>query len=308
MKKQSLHSKIINSYLFLTDRKSKYQERWFYSNPETIEPTKRVFNNCSVKIRRHNDRNTWLISPKNGKHKHQILFLHGGGFAKNFQWYHWRFMEHLANQLQATVIAPDFPLIPQADRDTMHTHILDVYEWISSEFDIASVTVIGDSSGATLALNTAPLLKSRSLSQPKEFILLSPWLDLTLSNPQIDVSNNTDPLLEKEVLIKLGHKYAEPLAPNEPGISPIYSDLRRIAPITMFIGTRDILLADCRKLKGMMASQPVVFTYREFEGMFHNWMFFNFKEGKNALKLILDHIKYEPSEFELAMQENSIGW
>ncbi len=308
MKNQSIHSRLINFYLLLTDRKSKYQERWFYSNPKKIMPRIKSETLCKVKSQKIEDRNVWIFEPNEGNIEHSIFFLHGGGFAKNFQPFHWRFIERMTTELNARIIAPDYPLLPDASYKQTHQFIVKCYHFIHSQYELSEYIVIGDSSGATLALNTSHLIKQAGLSQPKEFILLSPWLDLSLSNPQIDTVNSTDPILDIEVLQKLGKKFADDLEPNHQRVSPIYQDLRRIAPITVFIGTRDIMLADCRKLKILSAAQPTVFNYREFEGMFHNWMYFDFPEGKMAREMIFDHIRHEPTEFEITMQENEFGW
>ncbi len=308
MKKQSFQSRLINAYLIASDRKSKYQERWFYSNPEISQPPKEILKDSIVSNQTIQSRNLWVIEPKEVEVEKTILFLHGGGFAKNFQKYHWKFVQRLSRELKARIYAPDYPLIPESNYKEVHSFVLEVYSHINSIESIDQLYVIGDSCGATIALNTSHRLKEIGVGQPKEFILLSPWLDLSLTNPQIDIVNDTDPVLDIEVLQKLGNQFAAELDTNDPMVSPIYADLRRVAPITILIGTRDIMLADCKKFKGLLASQPVVFTYREFEGMFHTWMYFDFPEGKAAFEMIANQIKHEPSDFEVAMQESEFGW
>lgn len=308
MKKQSIHSRLINAYLLITDRKSKYQERWFYSNPKNIGPSYKSYTSCTINFEIIDGRKLWIFEPKESNVERTIFFLHGGAFAKNFQSFHWRFIQRMCEKLNARVLAADYPLIPESTYKQTHHFILKCYHFMDSTYDLSELVVIGDSCGATLALNSAHLLNEAGLSQPKEFILLSPWLDLSLANPQIGIINSSDPILDKEVLQNLGHHFADDLDPNDTLISPIYQDLRRIAPITVFIGTRDIMLADCRKLKNLSASLPTVFTYREFEGMFHHWMYFDFPEGRMARKMIFDQIKLKPSEFELAMQKSEFGW
>ena len=308
LKTQSLISRLITFYLLLTDRKSKYQLRWFYKNSKNIKPPKRYFKQCIVSTKEVNNHKIWIIEPKDSSFDRSILFLHGGGFAKNFQKYHWRFIEQLSLAVNAKIIAPDYPLLPSSTYKLTHQFILDCYQYLNSVLNIKQLTVIGDSAGATIALNTAQYLKSNGLDQPKEFILLSPWLDLTLANPQIDTVNGVDPILDLQVLQKLGHAFSDDLSSNNALVSPIYNDLRRIAPITVYIGSNDIMLADCRKLKNLSASLPTVFNYREFKGMFHNWMYFNFPEGKHARTMIYDQIKNKPSDIELVMQENNFGW
>lgn len=210
--------------------------------------------------------------------------------------------------VNAKIIAPDYPLLSSSTYKLTHQYILECYQYLNSILNIKQLTVIGDSAGATIALNTAQYLKSIGLNQPNEFILLSSWLDLSLANPQINTVNGIDPILDQQVLQKLGHAFTGDLSSNNAMFSPIYSDLRRIAPITIYIGTNDIMLADCRKLKNLSASLPTVFNYREFKGIFYNWMYFNFPEGKHARTMIYDQIKNEPSNFELVLQEKNFGW
>ena len=80
---------------------------------------------------------------------------------------------------------PDYPLLSSSTYKLTHQYILKCYQYLNSILNIKQLTVIGDSAGATIALNTAQFLKSIGLNQPKECILLSPWLDLSLANPQI---------------------------------------------------------------------------------------------------------------------------
>lgn len=308
MKKRSLQSRFITGYFRLIDQKSKYQERWFYKNPDHVAPPKSIVATCSVSSIKVEQRNVWIIKPKESQSENNILYIHGGCFAKNFQSHHWRFIERLAIRANATVYAPDYPLIPDHNFESIHNYLIKAYEQVLNLSPNSELTIIGDSSGATLALNLGNALKSNGLQQPKEYILLSPWLDLSLSNPLINMVNEDDPLIDVETFIQLGKIFAGNLSINDARISPIYADLRRLAPITIFVGTKEIMLADCRKLRCLMSSQPVVFNYREFNGMFHNWMFFDFLEGKKALGMIIDQIIYKPSELEQSIQEHEISW
>ena len=74
-------------------------------------------------------------------------------------------------------------------------------------------------------------------------------------------------------------------------MSPVYGSLKNLAPITLFIGTRDILYPDCRKLWNNAAAEGVKINFREYEGMVHNWMLGPMPEAKRAIKEIIDTIK-----------------
>ena len=74
-------------------------------------------------------------------------------------------------------------------------------------------------------------------------------------------------------------------------MSPVYGSLKDLAPISLFIGTRDILYPDCRKLRDQAAAEGVAINYREYEGMVHNWMLGPMPEAKQAIKEIVSAIQ-----------------
>ena len=47
------------------------------------------------------------------------------------------------------------------------------------------MTLMGDSSGGGISLALAQRLREDGYDQPGHVVLLSPWLDATLSNPEI---------------------------------------------------------------------------------------------------------------------------
>src|SRR3712207_7656426 len=49
----------------------------------------------------------------------------------------------------------------------------------------STVTLAGDSAGGGLALGLAQTLRDQGLPQPRRLLLVSPWLDLTLGNPDL---------------------------------------------------------------------------------------------------------------------------
>ncbi len=307
MKTKSFISRLVTGYMLLTDRKSKHSKKWFLSNKAPVKPYSYV-RNAIISEEVFCKRSLWHITPERAKSEATILFLHGGAFAKGFQPMHWRFVHKLVANLNAKVYAPDYPLLPTSTYAETQEYILKLFQKISGEVALQNVYVIADTSGATVALNALQQFKDNALEQPKEIILLSPWLDLTLSNPQIDDLALSDPIHDLSVLKELATLYANDLPGNDVAISPIYADTRRLAPITVFIGTQDLFLADCRKLKVLSESKPVVFNYREYSGMYNNWMYYDLPESKQALDHLIHHIKSMPSEFERAMQENTIAW
>ncbi len=307
MRSKSIQSRLVKSYFYLTERKSKHRKEWFLKNNQSVEPYSGV-NHQIVLQESFDNRSLWRIRPTNIKPERTLMFIHGGAFAKNFQPIHWKFVNRLVENLNAEVIAPDYPLLPSSTYAGTQQYFLDLFRKLASEINIEEMYIIADTSGAIIALNAVQQFRNIGIPQPKELLMLSPWLDLSLSNPNIDSLVESDPIHDRDVLKNLAADYAHDLPINDPAVSPIYADTRRIAPITVFVGTHDILLADCRKLKTLSESKPVIFNYREFDGMFNNWMYYDIPESRNAREQLFFHIIGEPSEFEKAMQENTISW
>jgi acetyl esterase/lipase len=305
---QSLRSKLLFSYFNLTDYKYKYSLNWFLKDTPSARPESVLNQNYTINSQTLNQREVWRIQPAHKEVRHSIIFVHGGGFAKGFMWYHWKFIARLVDALDAEVIAPDYPLLPQSNAEQTASWMDAFFDELSDAQNISESTILADSAGAAIALSAGSRLRIAKKVQPKEYVLMSPWLDVSFSNPLIDSVNLPDPVQNQEVLQELGKRYAGSLELTDPQVSPIYVDTRRLAPISVYVGTRDILLADSRKLKVMSESKPVVFQYREFKGMVHNWMYMPLPEAKQAVEMIINNIKFQPSEFEISLQEQAFSW
>jgi acetyl esterase/lipase len=153
-----------------------------------------------------------------------------------------------------------------------------------------NVTLMGDSSGGGICLALAQRLREENLPQPRRIVLLAPWLDASLSNPEIAALDNIDPFLDEDGLKYAGSVYARDVDPKDYLVSPLYGSLRGLARVTLFIGTCDILFPDCRKLRDLAAAEGVQIDYREYDDMLHDWMLICLPESKHVLREIVDQL------------------
>ena len=168
--------------------------------------------------------------------------------------------------------------------------MLPLYNELAADVGSANITIMGDSSGGGISLALAQRLREDGHDQPGHVILLSPWLDATLSNPEIVEFDKIDPFLGVEGLKYGGEVYARGVDPKSYLVSPVYGSLKDLAPVTLFIGTRDILYPDCRKLRDKAADEGVPLDYREYDAMVHDWMLGPLPEAKHAVAEIVDTI------------------
>lgn len=100
-----------------------------------------------------------------------------------------------------------------------------------------------------------------------------------------------DPFLGIPGLRKAGIAYSGNTDADNFMLSPINGPLDKLGDISVFIGSRDILVADTRKLNHLMLAKGIAISYREYEDMVHVWMLLNFPESRRACVEIINLIK-----------------
>ena len=150
--------------------------------------------------------------------------------------------------------------------------------------------LFGDSAGGGLALSLAQQLRDQNvLHRPQKIVLASPWLDLTLSNPDIEKIQGNDVLLERELLAKAAKNYAGDFSLKDPRVSPLYGNLDDLKEIFTVVGTDDILFPDVLRLeKRIEKTEGTKLHLEVVEGMMHDFLVYPLKESKSYLKQIGD--------------------
>jgi monoterpene epsilon-lactone hydrolase len=294
---ESMQSIVFNTLLRLTHKKGLLKRQFVKGNFNRFaspSPPARLYQSYHVDKYQVNGRNVFTISPRDGNIcKKHILYFHGGAFVTNFLAPHWRFFKKLITNSGCRITAPDYPLAPANTYKEVFAMTVDLYRKILLNNDADDLVLMGDSAGGGLALALAQRLRIDDLPQPKQIILLSPWLDITLSNPEIERLDPIDPFMGIEGLRMAGKAYAGNADPGHYLLSPINGRLEGLGKISIFVGTREILVADARKLKTLLALKSIDINYREYKGMIHAWMLLHFPESKKAKDEIADLINSE---------------
>lgn len=235
--------------------------------------------------------NVWTIEPTRDMSEKVVIYLHGGSYKYNFLTPHWYFITEIINQLKVRVIAPDYPLAPEYNVTHVFDMMLALYKQVIKDTDPQHISIIGDSAGGGMTLALGQYLLEKGLPQPEQLILLSPCVDVTMSNPDIIQLDDDDPLLNIDSIKQAGIEYAGPLETTNYLVSPLYGKLEGLAPISCYVGTNDLLVADCRKLNEKAVELGIDFTYHEYEGLFHVGMLYPTPEAGEIRKEIIDDLK-----------------
>jgi acetyl esterase/lipase len=224
------------------------------------------------------------LAPRSGEDPRSplVVYLHGGSYVLNATFPHWSFMASLVERTSCSVIAPDYPLAPEYCFADAYRMLIPLLREVRKEASGRKIILAGDSAGGGLALGCAMMLRDERLPSPDALLLLSPWLDVTLDNPDIAQIDPLDPFLNAVALRRAGLAWAGGANPRKPLVSPLYGNFSGLPPVHLFIGTKDILLADCRLMNERCRAAGTQISYYEFEWMVHVWMLLSFKEAKLA--------------------------
>lgn len=223
-----------------------------------------------------------------------ILYIHGGAYMEQPLLFHWLFLDKLAKESNARIIVPIYPQAPVHDYREAFQMMLELYLEIQREDK--DLILMGDSAGGGFSLGLSMELRRMALAQPARMILICPWVDATMSNPDIDKQEELDPMLSKYGLLKAAQMWAGPTELNDFKISPLYGDLTNLAPMTVFVGTHELFLPDIRLFRKKAEECGAPISYYEYPEMNHVFPMFPVPEAREALTIIIVAVRSIPKE------------
>jgi len=167
----------------------------------------------------------WTLQPQETLAKTCILYFHGGAYTSSFEIVHWVYFAKLIEKTHCDIVAPDYPLAPDYTASEVFAIVLPLYEQLVARYGASNIIIMGDSAGGGLGLALSQLLREKGLPQPAHTILLSPWLDVTLTNPEIAAIDPVDPVLNVAGLQEVGRAYAGNLGTHHYLASPLFGSL-----------------------------------------------------------------------------------
>jgi len=234
---------------------------------------KEVKETCQIETEQFMGRNIFIITPKDKeKSDLRILYFHGGSYVAEATKQHWEFIEQIVNDTGATVILPDYPLTPKYNYKDVFKMVVPFYKEVIDNIDSNDLIIMGDSAGAGLGLALEERVGEENLPMPAKTILISPWLDVRLTNPAIEEVEKNDKQLNKETLKLAGIAYAGDDGINSYLVNPIEGDLSKLKNVTILTGTYDILNPDAHLLKEKAEKIGIPIEIKEYEKANHIWI------------------------------------
>jgi monoterpene epsilon-lactone hydrolase len=229
------------------------------------------------------------VAPRGRRAERAAVYLHGGAYISEISPQHWALISQLADA-GVRVEVPSYGLAPQYTYRDAYPFLTAVYRQLLADVDASAVTLVGDSAGGGLALGFAQTLLGTDLPQPRRLVLISPWLDLTLSHPDLPAVELRDPWLSSVGLAEAARSWAGGDDPTDPRLSPGNGPLAGLAPVDVYVGTREICLPDVLRLQDRGVIEDVKLQVTVCEGAVHVYPLVPVPEGRTAAREIVASI------------------
>lgn len=248
-------------------------------------PIKEIRKQYNLQKQSYMGRDVFVIKPKDGtRNNMNILYLHGGSYVAEVSKEHWQFIADLVESTGSTIIVPDYPLTPKYNYKDVFNMMEPLYKEIINKVGKENLIMMGDSAGGGMALALAEKIGEENIKQPKHIILLSPWLDVSMSNPEISKFEKIDPVLDKEALKIAGIAYSGEDGKDSFLVNPINGPLEKLENVTIYVGTYEMFNPDIHKLVDKAKQVNININLIEKEKAVHIWMIEQYKDKSSNVQ------------------------
>jgi monoterpene epsilon-lactone hydrolase len=220
-----------------------------------------------------------------------VLYLHGGGFEHRKP----ELMNLLAHRIsQATarpVLAVHYRLAPAHPYPAALDDVIAVYRSLLHQGVPAErITILGESSGATLALSAILRLKESDTAIPATVIAHSAVTDLTLSSPSIDTNAAHDIGVDRALLTRLIGQYLGGAPADQAPQSPLHGALDSLPSLLLAVGSAEALLDDTLRFAQAASTAGTKVSVDVYEAMPHAFPVVTLFDDNPTGRTLLDRI------------------
>ncbi|KIW25996.1 uncharacterized protein PV07_09128 [Cladophialophora immunda] len=192
-----------------------------------------------------------------------VLYAHGGGYlageARMYRNYMTRWVQAASLQdIKLTFVSVEYPLTSEAPHPAQREAFVRAYRSLLNQgIPSSRILFMGDSAGGGLCLLGATEIFQSGLPQPAGIILLSPWMDLSLSSFE-----GGNALVETDFVVHLNSTvprlvklFLDTAAPTSPEVNPLCrqpEELEFLPPTLTFVGGAEFALQEAKDLDALL--------------------------------------------------------
>lgn len=202
----------------------------------------------------------WVSTPETDPSR-TIFFVHGGAFVSTGITEYMTYAQTVANFCNARVLVPAYSLAPEAVYPQQLDELLAVYD--AADLAPERTALMGDSCGGGMALALLCRLRDLGRELPACLAGLTPWLDGHQSGASSKNLQGVDPFVNGPWIRARFRDYAgipaggESSLLDDPGVSPLFAELKGLPPLYLGVGTIDTVRDDATRFVSRAAGEGV---------------------------------------------------
>ncbi len=178
-----------------------------------------------------------------------------------------RELAYLAKFAGLRAFGVDFHLAPEYRYPVAHDECYSVYQALMQQG--RQFVLVGESSGAVLALATMLRAKAAGLPQPLLCALISPAVDFGFEDARLWQFH--DAFAHPKFVVEMHKHYIAGNDTTLPDMGPVYADLGGIAPLVVLAGEHEILRGEVERLAEAAHRSHVPMDTIFWPDVWHSW-------------------------------------
>jgi epsilon-lactone hydrolase len=227
----------------------------------------------------------WSIVPRSPSGRGAV-YVHGGAYVGPVTSHHWRLVGLLAD----AGVRVELPLYGLAPRSTYRDALVllrQVHGELLEHVEEGGVAMVGDSAGGGLALaHTQAVLDDPSLPV-RRLVLIAPWLDGALADPETLAAERRDPWLSTDGLREAARAWSGGAGLDHPAVSPLRGPVSGLAPTVVLVGDRDLLRPDVLRWVAKARAAGVQVDLHDEPGAIHVYPLLPAPEGRRGAREVV---------------------
>ena len=223
--------------------------------------------------------------------KKKLFYIHGGSYVEEATYFQIKFAMEIAKKTNSTLVFPKYPLAPKSSCQTVYPLVEEIYmELLKTE---SQINFLGDSAGGGFILSFSMYLRNKKIKLPENIIMLSPWLDVSMSNPKLYDDAKVDYMCGVDGSRYDGVLWADGLDLDSFMVSPIYGDFDNLSKMTIIVGENEIFKSECVDFSEKLNKKNILHNFIMYKEQGHVFGVYPTKEGRMVINDISKIINNE---------------
>lgn len=221
-----------------------------------------------------------------------VLYVPGGSFIAERSPRITAMVGRLAQESGARLVVADYRLAPEHPCPAAIQDVRAAYDMLLATYPADRIVCAAESAGGAVLLSAMQGARDAGRPMPAGLVLLSPWVDLTLSSwSVVSRSLTADSPFAMELAALCAQLYLDGRPAMEPLASPLFGEMHDLPEVLIHAGETDLLFDDSVRLAAKLRAAGTPVTLRAWPHEDHAFERFLGPEAERSIAEVAAFMK-----------------